>query len=80
MDAAGSACISSPAVIQSYCATRNYCYKADPFGQLHAHLSGSISRECLHEIWLQKKERGETALEDPLAEMPAGKFDYDLDT
>jgi len=48
--------------------------------QLHAHLSGSISRGCLHEIWLQKKDRGETALEDPLVEMPLGKFDYDLET
>ncbi len=50
------------------------------FWQLHAHLSGSISRECLHEIWLQKKKRGETTLEDPLVEMPVGKFDYNLET
>ncbi|PMD22139.1 Metallo-dependent hydrolase [Hyaloscypha hepaticicola] len=55
-------------------------FRALPKIELHAHLSGSISRECLHEIWLQKKERGETSLEDPLVEMPAGKFDYDLDT
>lgn len=27
-----------------------------------------------------KKEKGETALEDPLVEMPEGKHDYDLDT
>lgn len=50
------------------------------FVQLHAHLSGSISRQCLHEIWSRKKTEGETTLEDPLVEMPIGKFDYDLDT
>ncbi|KAG4026968.1 hypothetical protein MFRU_034g00280 [Monilinia fructicola] len=48
--------------------------------ELHAHLSGSISRQCLHEVWLQKWERGETTLQDPLIEMPDGKFDYDLET
>ncbi|ESZ96323.1 hypothetical protein SBOR_3291 [Sclerotinia borealis F-4128] len=48
--------------------------------ELHAHLSGSISRQCLHEVWLQKQERGETTLPDPLVEMPNGKFDYDLET
>jgi adenosine deaminase len=48
--------------------------------QLHAHLSGSISRECLHQIWVQKKAQGQTALEDPLTEMPVGKFDYNLET
>ncbi len=45
--------------------------------QLHAHLSGSISRQCLHEVW---RQRGETGLEDPLAAMPDGKHDYDLKT
>lgn len=48
--------------------------------QLHAHLSGSISRQCLHEVWLIKKEAGETDLEDPLVEMPDGKHDYNLKT
>jgi hypothetical protein len=48
--------------------------------QLHAHLSGSISRQCLHEVWVQKRERGETTLEDPLIVMPRGKFDYNLET
>jgi adenosine deaminase len=48
--------------------------------QLHAHLSGSISRQCLHEVWLKKKEAGETDLTDPLIEMPLGKHDYDLKT
>lgn len=51
-----------------------------PNSQLHAHLSGSISRQCLHEIWLTKKAAGETDLQDPLIEMPPGKHDYDLKT
>ncbi|PVH89643.1 Metallo-dependent hydrolase [Cadophora sp. DSE1049] len=55
-------------------------FVALPKVELHAHLSGSISRECLHEIWLQKQARRETTLEDPLIEMPAGKFDYNLET
>ncbi|CZS99343.1 probable adenosine deaminase [Rhynchosporium graminicola] len=55
-------------------------FVALPKIELHAHLSGSISRECLHEIWLQKKARGETMLDNPLVEMPVGKFDYDLET
>lgn len=51
-----------------------------PFFQLHAHLSGSISRQCLHEVWLMKKEANETDLADPLVEMPDGKHDYNLKT
>lgn len=49
--------------------------------QLHAHLSGSISRKCLHDIWEQKKSRHPTMdLEDPLIAIPAGKVDYDIKT
>ncbi|KAG9237707.1 hypothetical protein BJ875DRAFT_124478 [Amylocarpus encephaloides] len=55
-------------------------FRALPKVELHAHLSGSISRECLHEVWLQKKDRGEVDLADPLEEMPIGKFDYNLET
>lgn len=55
-------------------------FKALPKIELHAHLSGSISRQCLHEVWLKKKEAGETTLTDPLIEMPTGKHDYDLKT
>lgn len=55
-------------------------FKSLPKIELHAHLSGSISRECLHEIWVQKRNRGEVGLEDPLVEMPVGKFDYNLET
>ncbi|KAL2201099.1 hypothetical protein P885DRAFT_73449 [Corynascus similis CBS 632.67] len=55
-------------------------YKALPKIELHAHLSGSISRQCLHEVWLTKKAAGQTDLQDPLVEMPLGKHDYDLKT
>ena len=49
--------------------------------QLHAHLSGSISRQCLHELWKQKKaENPDFDVEDPLVLMPLGKVDYDLKT
>lgn len=47
-------------------------FRALPKIELHAHLSGSISRQCLHEVWVLKKEKGETELEDPLVEMPEG--------
>ncbi|GAW23923.1 hypothetical protein ANO14919_135000 [Xylariales sp. No.14919] len=55
-------------------------FKSMPKIELHAHLSGSISRQCLHEIWRDKKEAGKTDLEDPLTVMPLGKHDYDLET
>ncbi|KAF7540669.1 hypothetical protein G7054_g1120 [Neopestalotiopsis clavispora] len=55
-------------------------FQAMPKIELHAHLSGSVSRQCLHEIWLKKKEVGATDLEDPLVVMPVGKHDYDLNT
>ncbi|KAK5994553.1 Adenosine deaminase-like protein [Cladobotryum mycophilum] len=48
--------------------------------QLHAHLTGSISRRALHEVWLRKKESGETDLEDPLLVMPEDKHDYNIKT
>jgi hypothetical protein len=49
--------------------------------QLHAHLSGSISRQCLHEIWKRKKEQNPNfGVEDPLVLMPPGKVDYTLET
>lgn len=53
-------------------------FVALPKIELHAHLSGSISREHLHEIWLLKKDT--TTLEDPLVVMPPGKHDFDLTT
>ncbi|OBS25447.1 hypothetical protein FPOA_05981 [Fusarium poae] len=48
--------------------------------ELHAHLTGSISRQALHEIWLRRKETGDTNLDDPLDVMPEGKHDYNLQT
>ncbi|KAJ5204577.1 uncharacterized protein N7498_005456 [Penicillium cinerascens] len=52
-----------------------------PKVELHAHLSGSISRQCLHKIWKRKKERdSHFSIEDPLVLMPPGKVDYTLQT
>lgn len=49
--------------------------------QVHAHLSGSISRQCLHEIWNRKKQADPNfPIEDPLVLMPPGKVDYTLQT
>ncbi|KAL4934121.1 putative adenosine deaminase [Aspergillus undulatus] len=49
--------------------------------ELHAHLSGSISRQCLHEIWFQKKARDPAFdVEDPWVVMPPGKVDFSLNT
>ncbi|KAI0399599.1 Metallo-dependent hydrolase [Xylaria palmicola] len=53
-------------------------FKSMPKIELHAHLSGSISRQCLHEIWRPKKAAGETDLEDPLVAMPQREGDCDL--
>ncbi|KAG2415213.1 hypothetical protein HFD88_006404 [Aspergillus terreus] len=55
--------------------------KALPKVELHAHLSGSISRQCLHEIWRKKKAQNpDFDVEDPLVLMPPGKVDYSLQT
>ncbi|KAJ5553967.1 hypothetical protein N7513_003926 [Penicillium frequentans] len=55
--------------------------KALPKVELHAHLSGSISRQCLHEIWKNKKSKYPNfPVEDPLVLMPAGVVDYTLQT
>ncbi|KAF1847218.1 Metallo-dependent hydrolase [Cucurbitaria berberidis CBS 394.84] len=49
--------------------------------ELHAHLTGSISRDCLHDIWITKKARHpELDLVDPLIAIPPGKVDYDIKT
>jgi len=50
--------------------------KSLPKVELHAHLSGSISRQTLHEIWKSKS----TTLQNPLTAIPVGKVDYDLKT
>ncbi|KAI0432230.1 Metallo-dependent hydrolase [Xylaria sp. FL1042] len=54
-------------------------FKSMPKIELHAHLSGSISRQCLHEIWKKKKAAGKTDLEDPLVAMPPGRHGHDLE-
>ncbi|KAF0319072.1 adenosine deaminase [Colletotrichum asianum] len=55
-------------------------FRALPKIELHAHLTGSVSRRTLHEIWAVKKAAGETDLEDPLVVMPEDKHDYNLTT
>jgi hypothetical protein len=52
-----------------------------PWIQLHAHLSGSISRHCLHRIWAHRSAADhDFTLQDPLHAIPQDKVDYDLDT
>ncbi|KAF1933211.1 adenosine/AMP deaminase family protein [Didymella exigua CBS 183.55] len=49
--------------------------------ELHAHLTGSISRACLHAIWRAKKAQDAAFdVEDPLVAIPSDKVDYDLET
>lgn len=52
--------------------------KALPKVELHAHLSGSISRATLHTIWQEKNtnlDDGGTTLPDPATALkPAGTF------
>ncbi|KAF2838058.1 Metallo-dependent hydrolase [Patellaria atrata CBS 101060] len=49
--------------------------------ELHAHLTGSISRHCLHQVWQKKKSRDpDLALEDPLVTIPPGKVDFNVKT
>ncbi|PGH06328.1 adenosine deaminase [Helicocarpus griseus UAMH5409] len=55
--------------------------RALPKIELHAHLTGSISRQCLREIWLQKKAQDPTFdVTDPYIAMPPGKVDFTLKT
>ncbi|KAF2703523.1 Metallo-dependent hydrolase, partial [Pleomassaria siparia CBS 279.74] len=49
--------------------------------QLHAHLTGSISRACLHDIWVTRKAQVPTLeLKDPLIAIPQDKVDYNIKT
>ena len=42
--------------------------------ELHAHLTGSITAQCLHEIWAERKsEDPDMTLQDPLEAMSNGK-------
>ncbi|MCJ1387523.1 hypothetical protein MMC18_000366 [Xylographa bjoerkii] len=55
--------------------------RALPKIELHAHLTGSITRQCLHEIWETTKDKDPTfTLEDPLVVLPPGKVDFDVNT
>ncbi|KAK6333369.1 hypothetical protein TWF718_011183 [Orbilia javanica] len=58
----------------------DFC-KRLPKIELHAHLTGSIRRETLGEIWRKRKEQEpDFDLEDPLVAIPPGKVDFDLTT
>ncbi|KAF3134190.1 hypothetical protein TWF703_006523 [Orbilia oligospora] len=58
----------------------DFC-KRLPKIELHAHLTGSIRRETLGEIWRRRKEQEpDFDLEDPLVAIPPGKVDFDLTT
>ena len=47
--------------------------RALPKAELHAHLSGSISRQTLHEIWVRKQSNKQCLdLEDPLTAIKPG--------
>lgn len=48
--------------------------KALPKAELHAHFSGSISKQCLHDIWEKRQAQGQLLdLEDPLTAIKAGE-------
>lgn len=48
-----------------------------PKVELHAHFSGSISKQCLHEIWQQRQANSEVlGLEDPLTAIKAGEHGF----
>lgn len=57
-------------------------FQALPKAELHAHLSGSISPETFHEIWLRKRARNECLdLADPLTEIHPGRDGFvDINT
>ncbi|KAF1814255.1 adenosine deaminase [Eremomyces bilateralis CBS 781.70] len=53
--------------------------KALPKIELHAHLSGSISRKTLHQIWITRRESDPSfELEDPLTALPPEKTEMDV--
>ncbi|GAB7350984.1 hypothetical protein MBLNU459_g1481t1 [Dothideomycetes sp. NU459] len=55
--------------------------KALPKVELHAHLTGSISRQCLHSIWNYKKASDPGfELEDPLTAIPHGEGQINIAT
>lgn len=51
--------------------------KALPKAELHAHFSGSMSKQCLHSIWEQRQSKGELLdLEDPLTAIKTGEHGF----
>ncbi|KAK5109691.1 hypothetical protein LTR62_006813 [Meristemomyces frigidus] len=53
--------------------------KALPKAELHAHLSGSISAQTLHELWERRVTKGECLkLQDPLDVMPSSREDVNI--
>ncbi|KAL8916558.1 MAG: hypothetical protein Q9208_008429 [Pyrenodesmia sp. 3 TL-2023] len=53
--------------------------KSLPKIELHAHLTGSVTRECLHDIWLARsKGHLDEFLEDPLDVLKVDECQYDV--
>ncbi|KAL8749932.1 MAG: hypothetical protein Q9184_006613 [Pyrenodesmia sp. 2 TL-2023] len=53
--------------------------KSLPKIELHAHLTGSITRDCLHDIWLaESEEHLDQVLEDPLEVLKVDRWFPDL--
>ncbi|KAL7772896.1 hypothetical protein CFE70_002859 [Pyrenophora teres f. teres 0-1] len=70
--------IESPSAKEAQTSVR---IAANAATQLHAHLTGSISRECLHDIWVAKTAQdADVQVQDPLVAIPPGKVDYDIKT
>jgi hypothetical protein len=58
-----------------------YTVRSANLTKLHAHLTGSISRACLHDIWeARRQQEPQLELQDPLVAIPPDKVDYDVQT
>jgi len=78
-------CKKLPKIVGFHWPTRSALWRLTFHQELHAHLSGSITSECLHKIWMQKKEAADQEgsrydLEDPPVVIPNGKVGYDIVT
>lgn len=54
--------------------------KSLPKIELHAHLTGSISKTTLHQIWQSQKATSNTPLSDPLTAIPTGQGEINVST